>query len=176
MLVAALILGSRYYIRTVDGRRYWDRAKINLPILGDIFRKIYLARFARNLSTLVIGGIPIIKALQIVAEVINNVVYRDIILDTVTKVSGGKTISEGLSGHPEFPSIVTQMVRVGEQTAQLDEILAKLATFYEKEVDNKVSILTTLLEPIIMIILGIGVGILVAGVLLPIYNLASTSG
>ena len=124
---------------------------------------------------MVIGGIPIIKALQIVGEIINNTIYREIILETVTKIQAGKTISEGLSGHPEFPAIVTQMVRVGEQTAQLDEIMAKLANFYEKEVDAKVSTLTTLLEPIIMIILGIGVGILVAGILLPIYNLASTS-
>jgi type IV pilus assembly protein PilC len=147
-----------------------------LPIIGDIFEKIYLARFARNLSTLVIGGIPIIKALQIVAEIINNVIYRDILLDTVSKIQAGKSISEGLSGHREFPNIVTQMVKVGEQTAQLDDIMGKLANFYEKEVDNKVATLTTLLEPMIMIILGLGVGALVAGVLMPIYNLASTAG
>ena len=98
-------------------------------------------------------------------------------METVTQIQAGKSISEGLIGHPnEFPSIVTQMVKVGEQTAQLDEIMGKLASFYEKEVDDKVATLTTLLEPIIMIILGIGVGILVAGILLPIYNLASTSG
>jgi len=176
IVVAGLILGTRYYISTTNGRRNWDNLKIHLPIIGDIFQKIYLARFARNLSTLVIGGIPIIKAMQIVAEIINNVIYREIILDTVTKIQAGKTISEGLSGHKEFPGLVTQMVRVGEQTAQLDDIMAKLANFYEKEVDNKVSTLTTLLEPIIMIILGIGVGILVAGILLPIYNLANTAG
>jgi type IV pilus assembly protein PilC len=176
IVVAAVILGVRYYISTVSGRYNWDKLKIKLPVLGDIFTKIYLSRFARNLSTLVLGGIPIIKALQIVAQIINNVIYRDIILDTVTKIQGGKSISEGLSGHPEFPAIVTQMVKVGEQTAQLDDIMAKLASFYEKEVDAKVSTLTTLLEPIIMIILGIGVGLLVAGILMPIYNLASTSG
>jgi type II secretory pathway component PulF len=176
IVIAGLILGTRYYISTTDGRRNWDSLKIHLPVIGDIFQKIYLARFARNLSTLVIGGIPIIKAMQIVAEIINNVIYREIILDTVTKIQAGKTISEGLMGHKEFPGLVTQMVRVGEQTAQLDDIMAKLANFYEKEVDNKVSTLTTLLEPIIMIILGIGVGILVAGILLPIYNLANTAG
>lgn len=176
MSIAGAILGVRFYISTVSGRYNWDKIKIRIPVIGDIFKKIYLARFARNLSTLVVGGIPIIKALQIVAEIINNVIYREIILDTVTKIQEGKSISEGLSGHPEFPSIVTQMVRVGEQTAQLDDIMSKLAGFYEKEVDAKVSTLTTLLEPIIMIILGIGVGVLVAGILLPIYNLASTSG
>lgn len=128
------------------------------------------------ISTLVVGGIPIIKAIQIVAEIINNVIYRDILLDTVNKISAGRTISDGLSGHPEFPNIVTQMVKVGEQTARLDDILMKLANFYEKEVDTKISTLTTLLEPMIMIILGLGVGLLVAGILMPIYNLASTAG
>jgi type II secretory pathway component PulF len=174
--VAGLILGTRYYINTTVGRYQWDSLKIHFPIIGDIFQKIYLARFSRNLSTLVLGGIPIIKALEIVAQVINNVIYRDIILETIVLITQGKTISEGLSGHSEFPGIVTQMVKVGEQTAKLDEIMAKLASFYEKEVDAKVSTLTTLLEPLIMIVLGIGVGILVAGVLLPIYNLANTSG
>lgn len=174
--VAGLILGSRYYISTPAGRYRFDRLKISFPIIGDIFQKIYLARFARNLSTLVLGGLPIIKALQIVSNVINNTIYHDIVMDTVTKIQGGKSISEGLSGHPEFPNIVTQMVRVGEQTAQLDDIMAKLANFYEKEVDTKVATLTTLLEPIIMIILGVGVGVLVAGILMPIYNLASAGG
>ncbi len=174
--LAGAILAVKFYISTEAGRYQWDALKIRLPIIGDIFQKIYLARFSRNLSTLVIGGIPIIKALQIVAEIINNVIYRDIILDTVGKIQAGKSISEGLSGHMEFPNIVTQMVKVGEQTAQLDDIMSKLANFYEKEVDNKVSTLTTLLEPMIMIILGLGVGALVAGVLLPIYNLASTAG
>ncbi|PIR96385.1 MAG: hypothetical protein COT92_01305 [Candidatus Doudnabacteria bacterium CG10_big_fil_rev_8_21_14_0_10_42_18] len=174
--IAGVILGARFYITTVTGRYMWDRMKIHLPIIGNIFKKIYLARFSRNLSTLVLGGIPILKSLQIVSEIVNNVIYRDIILESVGKIEAGKSISEGLSGHSEFPSLVTQMLRVGEQTAQLDDISAKLAGFYEKEVDAKISTLTTLLEPIIMIILGLGVGVLVAGILLPIYNLASTAG
>ena len=176
LALAGLILGGRFYVTTLTGRYIWDRLKIHFPIIGDIFKKIYLERFCTNLATLVVGGIPIIKALQIVADIINNVIYRDIILEAVTKIQQGKSISEGLSGHPEFPAIVTQMVKVGEQTAQLDDTMAKLGNFYEQEVDAKVSTLTTLLEPIIMIILGIGVGVLVAGILLPIYNLASTAG
>lgn len=173
----ALVMGIKFFISTTIGRYEWDKLKIQLPILGPISKKIYLARFARNLSTLVVGGIPIIKALQIVAEVINNQIYRDILYSTVTKVTAGQPISEGISQYPEhFPVIVSQMVRVGEQTAQLDDIMAKLAFFYEKEVDAQISTLTTLLEPIIMVILGVGVGLLVAGVLLPIYNMASTAG
>ncbi len=176
LLMAAGILGLRFFITTPAGRHNWDTLKIHAPIIGDIFQKIYLARFSSNLATLAMGGIPIIKALQIVAEIINNVVYRDIILDAVVQIKGGKSISESLSGHPEFPSIVTQMVKVGEQTAQIDAIMAKLGKFYEAEVDTKVATLTTLLEPIIMIILGVAVGGLVAGILLPIYNMASTAG
>jgi type IV pilus assembly protein PilC len=176
LAIAALILGLKLYVNTTVGRYNFDKLKIKFPIIGDIFQKIYLARFSRNLSTLVAGGIPIIKAMQIVSEIINNVIYRDIVLEAANKIASGKSINEGLANHSEFPAIVIQMIRVGEQTAQLDEILGKLATFYEKEVDNKVSTLTTLLEPIIMIVLGLGVGVLVAGILMPIYNLAGTAG
>jgi type IV pilus assembly protein PilC len=176
LLMAGGVIFIRFYIGTTIGRYQWDRLKIHLPIIGEIFKKIYLARFARNLSTLVAGGIPIIQALKIISDIINNVIYRDILLDAATQVTNGKSISDALMPHPEFPPIVTQMVKVGEQSAQLDSILQKLAVFYEKEVDAKVGTLSTLLEPIIMIILGIGVGALVAGVLLPIYNLASTVG
>jgi len=175
MLVAIIIVALKAILATDNGRYEWDKIKIQLPIVGDIFKKIYLARFSRNLSTLIRGGIPIIKAMEIVSEVVNNVVYREILMETATKISAGKSISEGLLQHSEFPPMVTQMIRVGEQTAQLDDILSKVAVFYEQEVDNKISTLTTLLEPAIMIVLGIGVGMLVAGILLPIYNLASTA-
>ena len=126
------------------------------------------------MATLVAGGIPIITAIQIVSDTINNVIFRDILIEAATKVTSGSSISDSLSSHREFPPLVTQMVKVGEQSAQLDEILGKLATFYEKEVDTKIAILAQLLEPIVMVILGLGVGALVAGILLPIYNLAST--
>lgn len=176
LILGAAILAIRFYVSTSPGRHQWDRLKIRLPIIGSIFTGVYLARFSRNFSTLVVGGIPIIKAMQIIAEVVNNVIYRDIILEAVNQISSGKSVSESLSGYAEFPGIVIQMIRVGEQSAALDEILGKMATFYEKEVDTKVGTLTTLLEPMIMIVLGLGVGALVAGILLPIYNLASTAG
>jgi type II secretory pathway component PulF len=171
--MALAAAGIRFYIQSQNGRYAWDRLKMKIPVLGQVLERIYLARFARNLSTLVAGGIPIIKALQIISEIINNVIYRDILLEAAQQVTNGKSISDSLARHREFPPLVTQMVRVGEETAQLDTILLKLAMFYEKEVDAKVSTLSSLLEPIIMLILGLGVGILVAGVLLPIYNLAS---
>jgi type II secretory pathway component PulF len=171
--LAGIAIGVRLYVQTESGRYVWDRLKMRLPIIGQVLEKIYLARFSRNLATLVSGGIPIIQSLRIISEIINNVIYRDILLEAAQQVTNGKSISDSLAHHKEFPPLVTQMVRVGEQTAQLDSILLKLAVFYEKEVDAKVSTLSSLLEPIIMLILGLGVGILVAGVLLPIYNLAS---
>lgn len=175
LLLAGAVLGLRFYVSTSMGARQIDKLKLHVPIIDDIFRKIYLARFARNLSTLTRGGIPIIKSMEIVSDIIGNSVYRDILLETITNITQGKTISDGLSAHKrEFPNIVTQMVKVGEQTAQLDDILGKLAVFYENEVDTKITTLTTLMEPMIMIVLGVGVGILVAGILMPIYNLAGS--
>ncbi len=168
-----LILG-RYYVSTDSGRFMWDSFKSKVPVVGPLMQKIYMARFARNLSTLVAGGIPIIQSLKIISEVINNKVYREILLEAADQVTNGKAISDSLAKYAEFPPLVTQMVRVGEQTAELDTILQKLANFYEKEVDSQIATLASLLEPIVMVILGIGVGLLVAGVLLPIYNLASS--
>ena len=171
--LAFLAAGVRFYVQSSSGRYVWDKLKMRLPVIGMVLEKIYLARFSRNLATLVAGGIPIIQALSIISENINNLIYRYILLETAQQETNGKAISDSLAHHKEFPPLVTQMVKVGEQTAQLDSILLKLAIFYEKEVDAKVSTLSSLLEPIIMLILGIGVGILVAGVLMPIYNLAS---
>lgn len=173
LILVSVIAAVKYYVSTPAGKYMWDRFIMQIPVIGQVLEKVYLARFSRNFATLIAGGIPVIQALKIVAEIINNVIYKDILMEAVEQVTNGKTISDALARHKEFPPIVTQMVRVGEQTAQLDNILLKLAVFYEKEVDTKVATLSSLLEPIIMLILGLGVGVLVAGVLLPIYNLAS---
>lgn len=175
LTVIGIGFAIRYYIATIPGRYTFDRLKIATPIIGPIFEKIYLARFSRNLSTLIGSGIPIIKSLEVVAELVNNVIYRDIILDAANKLATGTSISESLKGHKEIPTIVTQMIDVGERSATLSNILQKLAVFYEKEVDAKISTLTSLMEPIIMLVLGVAVGILIAGILLPIYNLASNA-
>ncbi len=174
LVIFGLLILARYYVSTESGRYVWDTIKYRVPVFGPLMQKIYMARFARNLSTLVAGGIPIIQSLRIISEVINNLVYQDILLEAADQVTNGKTISDSLAKFAEFPPLVTQMVRVGEQTAELDTILGKLAVFYEKEVDSQITTISSLLEPIIMVILGLGVGVLVAGVLLPIYNLASS--
>ncbi len=169
------IIGSLYYVRTTSGRYLFDHIKLQLPVFGQLFQKVYMARFARNLSTLIAGGIPIVQALDSVADIVGNVVYREIIIDAGTQVRNGKSIASALTSRPEFPVIVAQMTQIGESTGQLQEILEKLADFYEKEVDAVLKVLTTLLEPVVMILLGAAVAIMVAGILLPIYNLASAA-
>ncbi|MDP4000665.1 MAG: type II secretion system F family protein, partial [bacterium] len=150
-----------------------DYIKINIPLFGKLFEKIYMARFSRNLSTLLAGGIPIVKALDSVADIVGNEIYRDIILEAANQVRNGKSVASSLTANPEFPPIVAQMTEVGENTGKLYEILDKLALFYEKEVDNVLKTLTTLIEPIVMILIGVAVAVMVAGILLPMYNLAS---
>lgn len=178
LLVAGLVglgLGARWYVRTPGGRHLVDYIKIDMPVFGRLFRNIYMARFARNLATLVAGGIPIVKALEAVADIVGNEIYKDLILEAAKEVRNGKTISAALAGFKEVPVIVTQMTQIGESTGKLKEIMDKLASFYEKEVEAMLRVLTTLIEPLIMIILGLAVAVMVAGILLPIYNLASTA-
>jgi type IV pilus assembly protein PilC len=168
-------VGLRYYSQTFGGRYAMDYLKIKTPFIGKLFEKIYMARFSRNLSTLVSGGIPIVKALESVADIIGNKVYHDIIMDVADQVKNGKGIAMALSDRPEFPPIISQMTQIGESTGKLQEILDKLAGFYEKEVETVLGTLATLLEPMIMILLGLAVAVMVAGILLPIYNLASAA-
>jgi type II secretory pathway component PulF len=176
-LIAAIIIGImvgvKLYIGTPPGRYLFDWFKLRMPIFKKLALDIYMARFARNLSTLIAGGIPIVKALDAVADIVGNAVYREILFQTSTDVKNGKGIAQSLSDHSEFPAIISQMIQIGETTGKLQDILDKLAKFYEKEVEGLLKILTTLIEPIIMMMLGLAVAVMVAGILLPIYNLAS---
>lgn len=175
MLLIGLVVGYAFYSRTAAGRYLIDNVRIRLPVFGTLFQKIYMARFARNLATLIAGGIPIVKALESVADIVGNEVYKEIILDAASQVRNGKSIASALTGRAEIPPIVAQMTQIGESTGRLQEILDKLAQFYEKEVEAVLQILTTLLEPITMILLGLAVAVMVAGILLPIYNLAGAT-
>lgn len=167
------LVGLKLYINTAPGRYLFDYMKLKMPIFNKLALDIYMSRFARNLSTLMAGGIPIVKALDSVADIVGNAVYRDILFDASTEVKNGKGIAQSIADRPEFPPIVSQMVQIGESTGKLTEILDKLAHFYEKEVEAILKTLTTLIEPIIMMLLGLAVAVMVAGILLPIYNLAS---
>ncbi|MEK7643663.1 MAG: type II secretion system F family protein [Patescibacteria group bacterium] len=162
-----------WYKRTPDGSRAWNRAQLQVPVVGNLYQKLYLSRLADNLQTLVAGGIPIVRALEITAEVVGNEIYRSIVLEAVEAVRGGSSISDAFAKHPEIPSLLTQMIRVGEETGKLDQLLRAVSRFYEHEVNNLVDNLVSLIEPILILVLGIGVGFIVVAVMSPIYNLAN---
>lgn len=159
-----------HYQRTGDIS--FARVKLKLPIFGDLFRKIYLARIADNMHTMLTSGIPMVKAFEISASVVGNDIYQGILTDAGDAIKTGNTISGALSGYREIPAIMVQMIKVGEETGQLGNILQKLAKFYKREVDITVETVISLIEPILMVLLGLGVGIVLAAVLIPIYNIA----
>lgn len=168
------VVGFFYYIKTEVGRREWDQIKIRLPIVGKILRYVCLGRFADNLGMLVSGGIPIVYALTMVSDIVDNTVYQKIILRAADEVKTGGNISSVFERSSEIPSVVTSMLKVGEETGKMTEILKKVSSFYENEVDRMTKNLSTLIEPVLIVILGIGVAILVMAILMPIYNIAGS--
>ncbi|MCX6763058.1 MAG: type II secretion system F family protein [Candidatus Moranbacteria bacterium] len=170
--IIAAVVGLVYYINTDDGKKEFDVIKLKIPLVGKVLRYIYLARFAENLSTLVRSGIPIVSALQITGRVVGNSVFENHIAEAAEKVKTGGSMSEVLSKKKDFPAIMTQMVKVGEDTGKLDSTLDTMAKFFSREADQIVSNLSTIIEPVLIVILGIGVGTLVFSIIIPIYNIA----
>lgn len=162
------------YSRTEDGRRYFGRVLLSIPIIGGLYKKIYLSRIADNLSTLLTGGITVVRSLEITAEVVGNEIYRSILLEATESVKGGAMISDTFSRYSDIPTLFSQMIKIGEETGRVDYILKNLATFYRRDVDSLVDNLVSLIEPILILALGLGVGLLVAAVLIPIYNISTT--
>lgn len=162
------------YIRTSEGKRAYDTIILKLPFFGPFLRMVYLTRFAENFSTLIGGGISIVPALGIVGDIIGNEVYKDIIRETQEAVQKGERISSVLLKHPkEFPAIVTQMLIVGEQSGTLDSTLTNVVRFYQQETDRMMSSIINVLEPAIIVFLGIAVAGLMASVIMPIYQIPS---
>ncbi len=162
----------RYY-QTQPGRLAVHRFQIAIPLIGSLYRKLYMARIADNLQTLLSGGIPVVRALEITAEIVGNEVYRNAVLDSIESVKGGSSISAALAQHKDIPPLMSQMIRIGEETGRLDYILKSLARFYQREVDSLVDNLVDLIEPILILALGGGVGLLVAAILMPIYSITA---
>lgn len=176
VIVAVLIIIVilfRLYVRTYSGRRVVDLAKIKMPIFGRLFQYIYLIRFTRSLSTLLKGGVTITKSLEIVADVVSNLIYRELVLDTLQAINDGNSLATVMERSDNVPKMVPQMIAVGEKTGKIDSVLDRITVFYTREMTNMLDNLSKLMEPIIMVIMGIGVGIMVAAVILPMYNLAS---
>ncbi|MDD5567392.1 MAG: type II secretion system F family protein, partial [Patescibacteria group bacterium] len=144
------------------------------PVFGNLFQKIYLTRFARSISTLIAGGIPLTRTLEIVADIVGNTVYRELTIDTISVIEDGNSIATLFAKSKDVPPMLTQMMAVGEQTGKLDMILRKLSEFYAKEVETMVHNIVTLLEPMVMLLLGAAVAVMITAILLPMYQLSST--
>lgn len=162
------------FIHTEVGARFIDELKISLPYLGDLQRKLYLTRICDNLSTMLTSGISMVQAIEVTAEVVDNRVYKEILEFTLLEVKGGRSFADTISEYPEIPGVLSQMAKVGEETGKLGDILETLAVFYRREVDNAVDTMIGLIEPMMIVLLGLGVGVLLASVLMPIYNLTNT--
>lgn len=160
------------YARTGPGKEVIDRFKMTAWPVGPLFMKLYMARFARTGTTLVSSGVPLIQMLEIVAKAINNVHIERSMKKATEKVKGGKSLSGSLEGDPNFLPLVPNMLKIGEESGSLEEMLAKTADYYEKEVDNQIKTISTIIEPVLMVVLGVVAFIIVAAVLLPIYGLA----
>jgi len=171
--VIAAGFGMRSFFRSKKGKDILDSLLLRLPVFGNLFQQVYLVRFSRSLSTLIIGGIPLTSALKIVAGVVSNNVYKTLILDAVMDVEEGRSISSAFMDEPQVPKMLPHLMAIGEETGRLDEVLQKIADFYSREVENILAKLVTLLEPIIIIFLGAVVGGMVAAIILPMYKLAS---
>ncbi len=175
VIILVVVIGFllRLYLKTYTGKRQFDIFKLRMPIFGRLFKYIYLMRFTRSLSTLLKGGVTITRSLEITADVVGNTIYRELILDTLESINDGNPMATVMEASRDVPQMVPQMIAVGEKTGKIDSVLDQVTTFYSREATNMLDNLSKLMEPIIMVVMGLGVGVMVAAVILPMYNLAS---
>lgn len=174
-LVVIIFFGSRW-ARTLGGRSVVDKVKMKAWPIGNLYMKMYMARFARTGTTLVAAGVPLIQVLEITAEAVDNVHIANSLHHAIEKVKGGKALSDSIDKDPNFLELVPNMLRIGEQSGSMEDMMAKVADYYEKEVDNEIKNISTIIEPVMMIIMGIIAITIVAAILLPIYGLVNQSG
>lgn len=175
ILAAIAAVFTNKWGRSVAGKRVFDRVKMRAWPIGPLFMKLYMARFARTAATLIASGVPLIQVLEITSKAINNVHISATLDRSIEKVKGGKALSETLVGDPNFLPLVPDMLKIGEQSGAVESMMLKTADYYEKEVDNQIKAISTIIEPLLMVVLGIFAFIIVAAVLLPIYSLAGKS-
>ena len=177
--LAGLIFGSVFfgwrYVKTPGGKAVFDNIKINMPALGTVVRNLYLARISESLSTLIKSGIPILDTIHITSDLVGNMNYQRVLLDAEESVRGGGNISDVLNRYKEIPPLMSSMVAIGEKTGKLDFMLDHISKFYKSESDSTIDSIATLIEPILVLILGVAVAILVSAILLPIYNLVNVT-
>ena len=165
------VWGFRKWIASEVGRKRWDAIKLRAPIFGSLVRKTALARFSRTLAALVRSGVPILESLEIVADTSGNDVVAEAVRDGQNAVRQGEPLAQRLEQHSVFPTMVTQMMAVGEETGAVDEMLDKIADFYDQEVEAAVSALTSLIEPLLIVVMGAAVGGMVISLYLPMFNI-----
>jgi type IV pilus assembly protein PilC len=171
LVVAGLVFLFRRWKATDRGRYQWDRFKLKVKVFGPLFHKTALSRFSRTLATLIRSGVPILQALEIVGETVNNQVIARAVRDVQDSVREGESLATPLSKHPSFPAMVVQMMAVGEETGALDTMLSKVADFYGQEVEAAVASLTSMIEPILIAVMGAAVGGMVIALYLPLFNI-----
>lgn len=175
-LAGLIVIGffAYRYTRTPEGAFALGGIKLSLPYLGSLYKRLYLSRISDNLSTMLESGIPMVRAIELTGSVVGNRVYEEILVKTSEDVKGGSSISAAFQKHPEIPGIIVQMMRVGEESGELGKILKTMSLFYRREVNNAVDTLIDLIEPAMIVLLGLGVGSLLASVMIPIYNIAGS--
>jgi type IV pilus assembly protein PilC len=176
ILLIGLIVGGFFlwrYLQTETGKYSFDDMKISTPIIKNLYSKLYLARIVDNMNTMLVSGIPMVRGLDLTASVVDNLVYQKILQKTVEDVKAGSSVSSALEKHSQIPGIFVQMVKIGEETGQLGNILKTLANFYNREVTNSIDSIVSLIEPAMIVLLGLGVSFLLAAVLVPIYSISS---
>lgn len=172
VLMAGGVYGWLYYIKTKPGRLFWDRVRIKLPIFGGIAHKICLARFTRTLASLVRSGVPILETLNIVANTVGNVIMEKAIRTAASDIERGESISNALAKHPVFPTMIIRMITAGEQTGKIDQMLERISDFLDEEIETTLSGLTSLIEPLLIVFLGITVGGIAICMFLPIFKMS----
>ena len=176
LCIAATIVGIKKAIRNTKGRYIWDTLKLRLPIIGQINRKIALSRFGRTLGSLLQSGVPLITSLHIVRNIVNNVLIGDVIDETMEDIQAGKSLNSSLSRSIWFPPVFRQMVSVGEQSGDLEGMLHKIADAYEREVETRITGMTALIEPVMILLMALVVGFIVISILLPIFEMNQMIG
>lgn len=173
IILAILVVFTSRWARSVGGKRIVDTFKMRAWPVGRLFMKMYMARFARTGTTLIASGVPLIQMLTITAQAVDNVHVEDSIAKATEKVKQGKSLGAALEGDRNFLELVPNMLKIGEQSGSMEQMLSKVADYYEKELDNEIKAIQTIIEPVMMIVMGLVAFTIVAAVLLPIYNLAS---
>lgn len=169
-LVVLMVLIN--YFQTKEGRAVYDEVILHLPIFGKLFRKLYVARFAESARMLIKGGLTIPQAIEISSRTVGNVIYKSLLHHAADEIRRGRLLSQAIATMPEFPPLVSQLISVGESTGRLEELLGKVTDFYTREVEDTVNNLVTLIQPILMVVIGLLVAFLFASILLPLYNMS----